>query len=226
MKLPHFLGVAALGASLCLATAAEAQDRAVYRPRPDDPVLRELRKRAKARQEARRKQTEAIDKRHAEAKKSKRKTRRALLFDLAGVAVPPSPQAFKRIFHFAPVAQYRTGTCWAFASTSFVESEVARLTGQHIKLSEMHTVYYEYLDKARRWLRERGHSEFSEDPRTTPSCASFATTARCLSPPTAVSSARTVATTTPGWCASCAPTCATSGAGDAGTRRSPWPRCA
>lgn len=163
--LPRFsqlLGLTAFAATLCLATTVGAQDRAVYQRRPDDPVLRELRKRAKDLRARTRKQTEAIDKRHAKAKKEKRKARRALLFDLAGVAIPPSTAVFKRIFHFPPVAQFRTGTCWAFASTSFAESEVARLTGKRIKLSEMHTVYYEYLDKARRWLRERGHSEFSE----------------------------------------------------------------
>jgi len=55
-----------------------------------------------------------------------------------------------------------TGTCWAFAATSFLESEVHRMTGRKVKLSEMHTVYWEYVEKARRFVAERGDSHFAE----------------------------------------------------------------
>ncbi len=58
--------------------------------------------------------------------------------------------------------QYDTGTCWAFCSTSFFESEAARLGGPRVKLSEMWTVYWEYVEKARRFVRERGHSPVAE----------------------------------------------------------------
>jgi bleomycin hydrolase len=60
------------------------------------------------------------------------------------------------------VPQYYTGTCWAFCSTSFFESEVQRLTGQEIKLSEMWVVYWEYVERTRRFVREYGHSVIAE----------------------------------------------------------------
>ncbi|RMF08563.1 MAG: peptidase C1, partial [Candidatus Neomarinimicrobiota bacterium] len=53
-------------------------------------------------------------------------------------------------------------TCWSFSTTSFLESECFRLTGQKIKLSEMYTVYFEYLEKVRRFVRERGQSAFGQ----------------------------------------------------------------
>ncbi|MBM4372840.1 MAG: peptidase C1, partial [Deltaproteobacteria bacterium] len=66
------------------------------------------------------------------------------------------------LFHFPPQAQYMTGTCWAFAGISFLESEVQRLTGQEVKLSELYPVYWEYVEKAREYVRTRGASAFSE----------------------------------------------------------------
>jgi bleomycin hydrolase len=75
---------------------------------------------------------------------------------------PASPQVFNAPFHFAPVAQYLTGTCWSFSTTSFYESEIARLTGRRIKLSELHTVYWEYVERMRRYVRERGDSLIAE----------------------------------------------------------------
>ena len=36
------------------------------------------------------------------------------------------------------ISQGRTGTCWSFSSTSFLESEIIRLTGKQIDLSEMY----------------------------------------------------------------------------------------
>lgn len=42
------------------------------------------------------------------------------------------------------ISQGRTGTCWSFSSTSFLESEIIRLTGKPIDLSEMYTVRNTY----------------------------------------------------------------------------------
>ncbi len=52
--------------------------------------------------------------------------------------------------------------CWCFTTTSFLESEVKRLTDQEIKISELHTIYYQYVEKARRFVSERGKSLFAE----------------------------------------------------------------
>jgi bleomycin hydrolase len=61
-----------------------------------------------------------------------------------------------------PVSQGNTGTCWCFSTTSFYESEIKRLYNKEVRLSEMFTVYCEYIEKARRFIRERGVSEFGE----------------------------------------------------------------
>lgn len=49
-----------------------------------------------------------------------------------------------------------------FFDYSFFESEIYRLTKRELKLSELYTVYWEYVEKAKRFIRERGNSEFSE----------------------------------------------------------------
>jgi bleomycin hydrolase len=46
--------------------------------------------------------------------------------------------------------------------TSFMESEAFRLAGKKVKLSEIHTVYYEYLERARDFLRTRGATALGE----------------------------------------------------------------
>ncbi|MDE7407073.1 MAG: aminopeptidase, partial [Muribaculaceae bacterium] len=57
--------------------------------------------------------------------------------------------------------QNRSGTCWCFASTSFMEDEVRRTKGDSLDLSEMFTVRYCYLDKARRYLRMQGNTHLA-----------------------------------------------------------------
>ena len=106
--------------------------------------------------------TEAIKKRQEDQKEQAKKEKTKIYLDFGKITKPASPEVFTTPFYFPPVAQYLTGTCWSFSGTSFLESEVARLTGKKIKLSEMHTVYYEFLAKARRYVAERGKSEFPE----------------------------------------------------------------
>ncbi len=79
-----------------------------------------------------------------------------------GYKLPKSKDEFKTMWHNPPISQGWTGTCWCFATTSFLESELKRKTGLEIKISEMFTVYYEYIEKARRFVRERGDSHFAE----------------------------------------------------------------
>jgi len=45
--------------------------------------------------------------------------------------------------------QSRTGTCWSFATTSFIESELLRLGKGEYDLSEMYIVRYNYIDRLR-----------------------------------------------------------------------------
>ena len=60
------------------------------------------------------------------------------------------------------ISQGRTGTCWSFSSTSFLESEIIRLTGKQIDLSEMYTVRNTYPKKAENYVMRQGKAQFSE----------------------------------------------------------------
>lgn len=56
--------------------------------------------------------------------------------------------------------QYRSGTCWSFAATSFIESELIR-TGKGIfDLSEMLFVHQAYLNKAAHYVRLQEEANF------------------------------------------------------------------
>jgi bleomycin hydrolase len=82
--------------------------------------------------------------------------------DLSGIEYPAKVALYQQEWHLPPVSQGNSNTCWCFSTTSFLESEVHRLTGQEIKLSEMYTVYWEYVEKVKRFVKERGNSAFSE----------------------------------------------------------------
>jgi bleomycin hydrolase len=81
-----------------------------------------------------------------------------LAADLSAFTHPTDPLEFTKFFHLPPVMQGKTGTCWSFAATSLLESELRRQGKAEVKLSEMHTVYWEYVEKARRFIREKGNS--------------------------------------------------------------------
>lgn len=81
-----------------------------------------------------------------------------LAVDLTDFERPSDPLEFTRLFHLPPVEQGRTGTCWSYAATSLLESELRRQGKSEVKLSELFTVYWEYVEKARRFVREKGDS--------------------------------------------------------------------
>ena len=137
-------------------------DRVVYQPKYEDPVIKEMEDAGEARAKAADEATAAVRERQKQKKDEDEKAEQTLRFDMSKIVKPVSPAVFNAPFHFPPVAQYLTGTCWSFSTTSFYESEVARLTGQKIKLSEIHTVYWEYVEKMRRYVRERGDSLIAE----------------------------------------------------------------
>ena len=60
------------------------------------------------------------------------------------------------------VSQGSTGTCWCFATISFLEAEVLRKTGKTVDLSEMYIVRHAYTAKADRYVRLHGTSNFSQ----------------------------------------------------------------
>ena len=59
-------------------------------------------------------------------------------------------------------SQGNTGTCWSFSTSSFIESEILRITGQNIDVSEMYTVRNTYDDKAWNYVMRQGKIQFSQ----------------------------------------------------------------
>jgi len=88
--------------------------------------------------------------------------RKNFIVDLAGFEAPKGLEGFNAPWHNPPVSQGNTNTCWSFSTTSFFESEVYRLTGKKVRLSEVYTVYGEYLERTKRFIRERGDSYVAE----------------------------------------------------------------
>lgn len=82
--------------------------------------------------------------------------------DFSGVEMPVSADEFQTVWSGKPVSQGMTNTCWSFSTTSFFESEVKRLSGKEVRLSELFIVYYEYIEKAKEYVRTRGTSAFGE----------------------------------------------------------------
>jgi len=59
-------------------------------------------------------------------------------------------------------SQDRTGTCWSFATASFLESELIRMGQDNINLSEMFIVRNIYKDKAMNYILRQGKANFSQ----------------------------------------------------------------
>jgi len=143
-------------------TLSAQQDKAKWVEKPKYPVLDELKAELEREQAIQDSITQRILDHQKQEAEHKQQTERKLIADFANVQKPASLEAFKTYFAFPPVAQYQSGMCWCFSTTSFLESEVYRLHQKKIKLSELYTVYWEYVEKARRYLRECGNSEFGE----------------------------------------------------------------
>lgn len=58
--------------------------------------------------------------------------------------------------------QQRTGTCWSYATTSFIETELLRMGKAEIILSPMFFVRHSYLTKAKRYVRFQGTNNFGQ----------------------------------------------------------------
>lgn len=67
-----------------------------------------------------------------------------------------------KIPHTEIKSQDATGTCWCFATASFIESELMREEKGNFDLAEMHVVRNVYKDKARNFVLRQGKANFSE----------------------------------------------------------------
>lgn len=95
-----------------------------------------------------------------------------LLISILSILIPTFAQTDTSGYQFTDVVrlpttsvkdQYASGTCWAFSTVSFIESEMAR-KGTDIKnvpdLSEMFVVRKIYEQKAKKYVRMHGTMEF------------------------------------------------------------------
>jgi bleomycin hydrolase len=85
-----------------------------------------------------------------------------LTMDFSRIDRPMTLEEASPVFHNPSVRQDTTGTCWAFSGISFLESEIKRIHNREFKLSEMYSVYWEYVEKVRRYVREKGNSLVDE----------------------------------------------------------------
>lgn len=76
--------------------------------------------------------------------------------DYTGIDLPKSMSEFKTVYNTPAMSQGLTNTCWCFSTLSFFETEVNRLTKQEVHLSQSYIVYWEYVEKAKEFVRKRG----------------------------------------------------------------------
>ncbi|MEA2041223.1 MAG: C1 family peptidase [Bacteroidota bacterium] len=82
--------------------------------------------------------------------------------DQSSYELPNKVNLYKREWANPVISQGNAGTCWAYSTISFLESETYRLNKKQVKLSEIYTVYWEYVEKARGFVESRGTSNFSQ----------------------------------------------------------------
>ena len=58
--------------------------------------------------------------------------------------------------------QSSTGTCWSFSGIAFLESELLRMGKPECDLSEMFIVYHNYMEKALKYVRMQGKTNFAQ----------------------------------------------------------------
>ncbi|MBE0651148.1 MAG: aminopeptidase [Bacteroidales bacterium] len=69
--------------------------------------------------------------------------------------------------HTSVKNQYRSGTCWDYSGLGLVEAELLRTTGKKYDLSEMFNVYYQYSDRATKYVRLHGKMMLGPGGETT-----------------------------------------------------------
>ncbi len=85
-----------------------------------------------------------------------------LMMDHTDLDLPNKINLYKREWSNPVISQGNAGSCWAYSTVSMYESEVKRLQNKEVKLSEIFIVYSEYVEKAQRFVQERGNSLFAQ----------------------------------------------------------------
>ena len=102
------------------------------------------------------------DVRHVNEVLNKKEPTKYFQMDQSGYDIPNKVSDYKREWANPVISQGNAGTCWCYSTVSFLESEIYRQTKKKVKLSEIYTVYWEYVEKAKEYVRTRGKSNFSE----------------------------------------------------------------
>jgi len=147
MKLSTFSGIVILFISTAIPLSAQHRDKAIFRNSEpgfyQNSILR--------------------DDREVNIRVAPAAPTRYFVTDQSNLDLPNKIDFYKNQFwHIAPISQGNTGTCWCFSATSFLEAEAYRLHKVQVKVSELYTVYWEYVEKTRRYVQERGNSAFEE----------------------------------------------------------------
>jgi len=82
--------------------------------------------------------------------------------DQTGMDLPNKLTFYKPFWHNPPISQGNAGSCWCYSTISFFESEIFRINKLKVKLSEPYTVYCEYIEKAKEFVKTRGESKFDQ----------------------------------------------------------------
>ncbi len=144
-KILFFAGALAMGSSIF---AQQKHDKTVFKSfKPgyyQNSILKDVR---------------AVDEQLEKAEKEKK-----FFMDQSTYDLPNKMELYKdhRVWAQPTLSQGNAGTCWDFCTTSFYESEVYRLHNKKVKISEMFTAYWEYVEKARRFVQQRGNSLFAQ----------------------------------------------------------------
>ena len=75
---------------------------------------------------------------------------------------PVQINEYETVYHSLPVSQGNSGTCWAYSATSFMESEAYRIAGVKCDISEIYTVYWDYVDRAKHFVKTKGETYLGE----------------------------------------------------------------
>ena len=101
-----------------------------------------------------------------EAAKEVEEQHLSIAVDHTGRKYPKSPSKYTTVWYLNPISQGNTGTCWSFSTSSFYESEIKRISGKEVDLSEMYTVYWEYVERAKYFVNQRGNMTLGEGSET------------------------------------------------------------
>lgn len=102
------------------------------------------------------------DVRQVEEKIEKKEKEKRFMMDHSSLDLPNKAKPYTTYWANPTESQGNAGSCWCYSTTSFLESEIYRLYEKKVEISEIYTVYWEYVEKAKRFVKERGNSKFSQ----------------------------------------------------------------